>query len=41
MELQEIEERMQKSIDVFRQNLTEIRAGRANPTILNKISVEY
>ena len=41
MELQEIEERMQKSIDVFRQNLTEIRAGRANPAILNKISVEY
>ena len=41
MELQEIEERMQKSIDVFRHNLSEIRAGRANPTILNKISVEY
>ncbi len=41
MELQELEERMQKSIDVFRQNLSEIRAGRANPAILNKISVEY
>ncbi len=41
MELQELEERMQKSIDAFKQNLSEIRAGRANPAILNKISVEY
>ena len=32
---------MKKTIDVFNQNLSEIRAGRANPTILNKISVEY
>ena len=41
MELQELEGRMQKSIDVFEQNLSEIRAGRANPAILNRISVEY
>ena len=41
MDLQELEGRMQKSIDVFNQNLSEIRAGRANPAILNKISVEY
>lgn len=41
MELQELESRMQKSIDVFNQNLSEIRAGRANPAILNRISVEY
>ena len=41
MDLQELEGRMQKSIDVFKQNLSEIRAGRANPAILNKISVEY
>ena len=41
MELVELEERMQKSIDVFNQNLSEIRAGRANPAILNKVSVEY
>ena len=41
MELQELEARMQKSIDVFNQNLSEIRAGRANPAILNRISVEY
>ncbi len=41
MELQELEGRMQESIDVFEQNLSEIRAGRANPAILNRISVEY
>ena len=41
MNLQELEERMQKSIDVFTQNLSEVRAGRANPAILNRITVEY
>ena len=41
MELQELEGRMSKSIDVFSQNLSEVRAGRANPAILNRISVEY
>ena len=41
MDLQELEGRMIKSIDVFSQNLSEVRAGRANPAILNKINVEY
>ena len=41
MELDELEERMLKTIDVFSENLAEVRAGRANPAILNKISVEY
>ena len=41
MELLELELRMQKTIEVFEGNLSEIRAGRANPAILNKISVEY
>jgi len=41
MELSEIEEKMKKTISVFEENLSEIRAGRANPAILNKISVEY
>ncbi len=41
MELQDLEGRMQKTIEVFSENLSEIRAGRANPAILNKISVEY
>ena len=41
MELDNLEERMLKTIDVFGQNLAEVRAGRANPAILNKITVEY
>ncbi len=41
MELNEVEQRMQKTISVFEENLSEIRAGRANPAILNKVSVEY
>lgn len=41
MELEELEERMKKSISVFEENLSEIRAGRANPAILNKINIEY
>ena len=41
MEFNEIEERMNKSISVFEENLSEIRAGRANPAILNKITVDY
>ena len=35
------EEKMDKTISVFKESLAEIRAGRANPAILNKISVEY
>ena len=41
MNLQELEDRMQKSIEVFERNLSEIRAGRANPAILNKVKVDY
>lgn len=41
MELQDLEDRMLKTIEVFGENLSEVRAGRANPAILNKISVEY
>lgn len=41
MELKDLEERMQKTVDVYQDNLAEVRAGRANPAILNKISVEY
>jgi len=41
MEFNEIEERMEKSISVFETNLSEVRAGRANPAILNKVSVDY
>ena len=41
MDFNEFENRMEKTIEVFKQNLSEVRAGRANPAILNKISVEY
>ena len=41
MDFNEFENRMDKTIDVFKQNLSEVRAGRANPAILNRVSVEY
>lgn len=41
MDFSEFENRMEKTIEVFKQNLSEVRAGRANPAILNKVSVEY
>jgi ribosome recycling factor len=36
-----INEKMKKAIDSLQENLSTIRAGRANPAILNKINVEY
>ena len=41
MDYNEIKEKMNKTISVFSENLSEIRAGRANPAILNKIKVDY
>lgn len=41
MEYDKIEEKMQKTISVFEESLAEIRAGRANPAILNKVKVNY
>lgn len=35
------EERMKKAIDALRRELITLRAGRANPSILEKVSVEY
>lgn len=35
------EERMKKSISSYEENLTSIRAGRANPMLLNGVSFEY
>ncbi len=37
----EVKEKMEKTISVYKENLSEIRAGRANPAILNKIKVDY
>lgn len=35
------EEKMKKSIDVYKEDLSAIRAGRANPSLLDKIEVSY
>lgn len=36
-----IEEKMKKTINVLRDNLAGIRAGRANPAILDKLTIDY
>ena len=41
MEYNELEEKMQKAVDYLCEELAAIRAGRANPAILNKVTVEY
>ncbi len=40
-DLSSIEEKMKKSVSVFGEQLAEVRAGRANPAILNKVTVSY
>lgn len=39
--LLEIEETMSKTIDSFKRELSSIRTGRANPAILDRISIDY
>ena len=34
-------DKMDKTVGVFENNLAEVRAGRANPAILNKIKIDY
>lgn len=41
MDFKHIEEKMDKTINVLVENYAEVRAGRANPAILNKIKVDY
>ena len=41
MNYENIKEKMEKTISVFEENLAEIRAGRANPAILNKVKIDY
>lgn len=41
MSYDDIKEKMEKTLNVFENNLAEIRAGRANPAILNKIKIDY
>ena len=41
MEFNHIEEKMNKTINALAESLAEVRAGRANPAILNKIKIDY
>ncbi len=40
-EMREVEAKMQKSIGVVGEEFAALRAGRANPAVLDKISVDY
>ncbi len=39
--LKETRERMEKSLQAFESNIATVRTGRANPAILNRVTVEY
>ena len=41
MDFSKIEEKMDKTTSVLAENFSEVRAGRANPAILNKVKVDY
>lgn len=41
MDYTSIKEKMDKSISVYDEKLSEVRAGRANPAILNKVKIDY
>lgn len=41
MDYSKIKEKMEKSINVYSEKLAEVRAGRANPAILNKVKIDY
>ncbi len=41
MDYENLKERMEKTINNFTEKLAEVRAGRANPAILNKVKIDY
>ena len=41
MDYTNIKEKMEKCINVYSEKLSEVRAGRANPAILNKVKIDY
>ena len=41
MDYTSIEEKMEKAVSMLSERLAEVRAGRANPAILNKVKVDY
>ena len=40
-ELKEFETKMTKSVAAYEKELATVRAGRANPAILDRVTVEY
>lgn len=41
MDYSNLKEKMEKSISVYQEKLAEVRAGRANPAVLNKVKIDY
>ena len=41
MDYTKMEEKMDKAVNMLSEKLAEVRAGRANPAILNKVKVDY
>ena len=41
MDYTNLKEKMEKTISVFEEKLSEVRAGRANPAVLNKVKIDY
>ncbi len=41
MDYTNLKEKMEKAINSYNERLAEVRAGRANPAILNKIKIDY
>jgi ribosome recycling factor len=41
MDYSNINEKMEKAINAYSEKLAEVRAGRANPAILNRVKVDY
>jgi len=39
--MMENEEKLEKTIKVFKEDLVQVRAGRANPHVLDKITIDY
>ncbi len=39
--IKQADEKMQKAVAAFRRELATLRAGRANPSLLDRVSVEY
>lgn len=41
LDIKEFEGKMKKAVEVYQNELVSVRAGRANPGILDKVSVDY